>query len=239
MAGLGAKLFTAFSKLTAAQVNGYLMDQSIMRFASAAVRDAAFGGVGEPTLAEGMHCYLDDTNEMQSYNGSAWVSVTSGLVYITSATATTGTTLAIANAFSSTYENYRIVLSDVRLTSPAFAVFQFTGTNTNYLYGRLEVPYNTATGLGRGGSGAGTVSSWDLMVGDTTSNGSSFDIFSPNLPRQTSYTGASPDPRTGGSFGVQWAGGIQTSTTQFTGLTITTGATITNMNCTIYGYRKG
>jgi hypothetical protein len=77
MAGLGARLFPAFSKLTAAQVNGYLMDQSIMRFASAAVRDAAFGGAGEPTLAEGMTCYLDDTNEIQSYNGSAWVEIAS------------------------------------------------------------------------------------------------------------------------------------------------------------------
>jgi hypothetical protein len=163
----------------------------------------------------------------------------SGLVYIANATATSGTTLSIANAFSSTYENYRIVLSDIRLTGAAFLVFQFTGTSTNYLYGRLEVPYNTGTALGRGGSGAGTSASWDLLVGDTTSNGGSYDIFGPNLARQTSYTGASPDPRTGGSFGVQWAGGIQTSTTQFTGLTITAGATITNMNCTVYGYRKG
>jgi len=95
MAGLGAKLFTAFSKLTAAQVNGYLMDQSIMRFASSTARDAAFGGAGEPTLAEGMTCYLDDTNVLQSYTGSAWVSVatsnssTFGRVFETGATAAT------------------------------------------------------------------------------------------------------------------------------------------------------
>jgi hypothetical protein len=77
MAGLGARLFPSFSKLTSAQVNGYLMDQSIMRFANAAARDAAFGGAGEPTLAEGMFCYLDDTNVLQSYTGSAWVEVAS------------------------------------------------------------------------------------------------------------------------------------------------------------------
>jgi hypothetical protein len=75
MAGLGAKLFASFSKLTAAQVNGYLMDQSIMRFANVAARDAAFGGAGEPTLAEGMTCYLDDTNVLQTYTGSAWVEI--------------------------------------------------------------------------------------------------------------------------------------------------------------------
>jgi hypothetical protein len=100
MAGLGAKLFTAFSKLTAAQVNGYLMDQSIMRFASTAARDAAFGGAGEPTLAEGMTCYLDDTNVLQSYTGSAWVEIACtdgkaprGVVgYVTKATTQTAIT---------------------------------------------------------------------------------------------------------------------------------------------------
>ena len=73
MAGAGTKLFTDGSILTAAQVNTYLQDQVIMRFANAATRDAAFGGVGEPLLAEGMFCYLDDVDQMQVYNGSAWI----------------------------------------------------------------------------------------------------------------------------------------------------------------------
>lgn len=76
MAGLGARLFPAFSKLTSEQVNGYLMDQTIMRFATASARDSSFGGVGEPTLAEGMFCYLDDLNVVRYYNGSNWVGLT-------------------------------------------------------------------------------------------------------------------------------------------------------------------
>ena len=75
MAGAGAKLFTSGSVLTAAQVNTFLMDQTIMTFASTTTRDAAFGGVGEPTLAEGMFAYTTDTNTLWSYNGSSWVSV--------------------------------------------------------------------------------------------------------------------------------------------------------------------
>jgi len=62
MAGAGAKLFTSGSVLTADQVNTFLMDQSIMRFASTTARDDAFGGAGEPTLAEGMFAYTTDTN---------------------------------------------------------------------------------------------------------------------------------------------------------------------------------
>ena len=78
MAGAGALLFTSGSVLTAAQVNTYLMDQTIMRFASTAARDAAFGGAGEPTLATGMHAYTTDTLTLWVYNGTAWVSASGG-----------------------------------------------------------------------------------------------------------------------------------------------------------------
>jgi len=73
MAGAGAKLFVSGDVLTAAQVNTYLMDQSIMRFATTAARDAAFGGAGEPTLAEGMFAYIDADNTLYYYSGSSWV----------------------------------------------------------------------------------------------------------------------------------------------------------------------
>ena len=78
MAGAGAKLFTSGSVLTAAQVNTYLMDQAVMRFADETARTNAFGGLGEPTLAEGMMSYLMDTDSVQVYDGSAWVSVGGG-----------------------------------------------------------------------------------------------------------------------------------------------------------------
>lgn len=72
MAGAGAKLFTSGAVLTAAQVNTFLMDQAIMRFATTADRDAAFGGAGEPTLAEGMFAYIDADNKLYFYSGSTW-----------------------------------------------------------------------------------------------------------------------------------------------------------------------
>ena len=78
MAGAGAKLFTSGSVLTAAQVNTYLMDQAVMRFANEAARTAAFGGAGEPVLASGMVSYLIDIASVQVYNGSAWVAIGAG-----------------------------------------------------------------------------------------------------------------------------------------------------------------
>ena len=75
MAGAGAKLFVAGDVLTAAQVNTFLADQVIAVYASSVTRDAAYGGVGEPTLAEGMFCYLLDTNSFLYYTGSTWSAV--------------------------------------------------------------------------------------------------------------------------------------------------------------------
>ena len=75
MAGAGTKLFVAGDVLTAAEVNTYLQDQVIMVFADATARNNAFGGTGEPTLAEGMFCFLKDSDTLQYYNGSSWVNM--------------------------------------------------------------------------------------------------------------------------------------------------------------------
>lgn len=72
MAGAGVRVFSSGEILTAAQVNQYLMDQVVARFADAATRDASFGGAGQPTLTEGRLCYLDSTNAVQIYDGSSW-----------------------------------------------------------------------------------------------------------------------------------------------------------------------
>lgn len=72
MAGSGIRVFASGEILTAAQVNGFLMDQAVTRFADAATRDASFGGAGQPVLTEGRICYLDDLNTIQFFDGSAW-----------------------------------------------------------------------------------------------------------------------------------------------------------------------
>jgi hypothetical protein len=71
MAGAGYKLFQTGDVLTAAQVNTYLNEQTVMVFANAAARTSALTSV----LAEGMISYLQDTNSVEVYNGSSWVNV--------------------------------------------------------------------------------------------------------------------------------------------------------------------
>jgi hypothetical protein len=103
MAGAGYKLFNTGDVLTAAQVNTYLMQQSVMVFADSAARTTALSGV----LAEGMLSYLQDTNAVEKYDGSAWVAIAAGDIEgVTAGTGlsgggTSGTvTLSIASAQS-------------------------------------------------------------------------------------------------------------------------------------------
>jgi hypothetical protein len=89
MAGAGYKLFQTGDVLTAAQVNTYLNEQTVMVFANAAARTSALTSV----LAEGMVSYLQDTNAVEVYNGSAWVGV-SGAGDVTEVQAGTGISVA-------------------------------------------------------------------------------------------------------------------------------------------------
>jgi hypothetical protein len=72
MAGAGIKKFTVGETLSDAEINTYLMDQTVPVFVNAAARDSAFGGAGEPTLSEGRLCYLQSTKKVQYYNGVTW-----------------------------------------------------------------------------------------------------------------------------------------------------------------------
>ena len=63
------KVFANGFALNASELNTYLMNQSVMVFANSAARTAAF------TPTEGMVTYLEDTNALEVYNGTAWVAV--------------------------------------------------------------------------------------------------------------------------------------------------------------------
>jgi len=93
--------FTASQVLTAAQMNASART-GVPVFATTVTRDAAFGGAGEKTLAAGQLCYLEATNKVQYYDGTAWAnlgSVNNVTVFTASGTFTppAGVTYAIAH----------------------------------------------------------------------------------------------------------------------------------------------
>ena len=70
----GRKTFTAGEVLQAADVNDFLMDQSVMVFAGTAARGSAI-----PSPSEGMVTYLEDADELQVYT-TAWGAVAGGKI---------------------------------------------------------------------------------------------------------------------------------------------------------------
>jgi hypothetical protein len=83
-------------------------------FATSVERDAAFGGTGEKTLAEGQFAFLEDSNTTQFYDGALWQSVgtSPGIVRVGGASFSAVSSVAFANStFTSTYNIYWVVIN--------------------------------------------------------------------------------------------------------------------------------
>jgi hypothetical protein len=136
-------VFTAGQVLTAAQQNQ--INTGIPVFADSTARDAAFGGTGEKTLAEGQFAYLEDSNTTQYYDGASWVAVgASGLTFIAGGSFTASSAVNVNSCFSATYLNYKIIVQGSHSSASAVAInmrMRVSGadnTTSNYFYS-----YNT------------------------------------------------------------------------------------------------
>jgi hypothetical protein len=67
MAGAGFKTFVAGAVLGATETNTYLMQQSVMVFATSTARDAAI-----TSPSQGMICYLTNEARTYQYTGGSW-----------------------------------------------------------------------------------------------------------------------------------------------------------------------
>lgn len=133
MAGAGKKTFTAGETLTASDVNTYLMEQSVMVFGGTAARSSAI-----PTPSEGMTTYRTDTQQIESYDGAEWRGM-SGLQLVKKQTIGTGvSSVTVTNAFSATYDNYKIIITGGVLgASTADLNLQLTGITGSVYYTSL------------------------------------------------------------------------------------------------------
>lgn len=95
----GRKAWVSDEVLSAADLNGYLMDQAVTIWANASARNS---GILAPI--EGQISYLQDTNIFQAYSGSAWVDQASLAGTATYAT-TSGTAVYATNAGTATRLN--------------------------------------------------------------------------------------------------------------------------------------
>jgi len=227
--------FTAGQVLTAAQMTQ--VNTGIPVFATTVTRDAAFDGTGEKVLAQGQTCYIEATSTYQTYNGSAWVSLVTapGLSLIKTQTIGSGvSSITVSDAFSSTYDNYKITITGGTGSINQIGLRITMGSNTAGVQG-------VSTGAEYGGAAyaASAINNgayFDFVgMANNTSIFMSGEIHSPYLSENTfaAFTGSRYN-----SNGYPTASFYELlNTTSYTAFTITMNqGTLTGGTIRIYGY---
>jgi hypothetical protein len=236
MAGLGWRKFGAGEVLTANNFQSYAVDQSVQRYAGTAARGSAIG----TAVSEGMMSWLDDTNVVEAYDGAAWNSLAYATAIPTNIgmdlvkTQTVGTAVSsvtVTGAFSSTYENYRIIYTGGFGSTDAYINLVFGASATGYYAGLVGNNYagtqsfasdNNAARFTYAGSFSTTKSAMDLTA------------LQPNIASRTMITSNLTTPTAGYSYT-----GFLADNTQHTAFTLGTSAgTMTGGTIRVYGMKK-
>jgi hypothetical protein len=164
-------VYTAGEILTAADMN--ITNSGIPVFATTVTRDAAFGGAGEKTLAQGQYCYIEATNTLQQYSGTAWQSAAAMSVVKATTTFASSAAVFVDSVFTTAYDTYLIVAEGTAAANDAvflnWRVGGATNTASNYNY-----QYMSANGGTIGGNNAtgGTFA----YIGDWGTTRSAFSV---------------------------------------------------------------
>jgi hypothetical protein len=158
----------------------------------------------------------------------------SGLVFVKAQTVGTAvSTVTVSDAFSSTYDDYRIIYSNGTASATCDIRLQLGTANSSY-YGMLIYGNYAAATVSGANTNAGTLfphcggadSNYCIMA---------VDLFSPNLARGTLISTLTN--LSGVNFGL--FAGRQATATQFTAFTISpSSGTLTGGQITVYGVRK-
>jgi len=152
-------VYVAGEVLTAADLN--ITNSGIPVFATTTTRDAAFGGSGEKTLAQGQFCYLESTGKLQVYTGSTWSNVgsqTQVTAFTASGTFTppTGVTYAVAYILAGGGSTGTASVAAGGNSSVAFAGGTITATGGNGQTTFITSNQQQSAGQANSGNGGAT-----------------------------------------------------------------------------------
>ena len=229
-------VYTAGEVLTAADMN--ITNSGIPVFASSVERDAAFGGTGEKTLAEGQYAYLESTKQTLVYDGSNWISVGIAPALVLVKTQVIGSAVSsveVTDAFSSTYDTYKITISGGAGSTSQNIALKLGATTTGYYYSYFRTTsYSNATYDGQIGNNLASFA--EIGFGSTGSLYLSVEVMNPNLAKPTFVN--APYIRSDTTvLGVGQQSGFLAGTTQYTAFTLTPSTgTMTGGTIRVYGY---
>jgi hypothetical protein len=180
-------VYTAGEVLTAADLN--ITNSGIPVFATTTTRDAAFGGAGEKTLAEGQFAYIEATNATQYYDGAAWQAVAGGKVAQVVSTSKTDTFTSSSTTFTD-ITGLSVSITPTAATSKVLVIVQVAGsmdTGVASLFFRM-MRDSTAINIGdtAGSRQRATIGFSNTIQSEVVSGAASF-LDSPATTSATTY----------------------------------------------------
>ena len=157
----------------------------------------------------------------------------SGLTLISTTTiGTTVSSVTVSSAFSSTYDNYKIIVSGGTASTFESLLLILGSTTTGYYAGIIGCIYSS----GAVDSGSrNNAASWIIGNFNTNGIGANFELSAPNLAKNTFIGGFRVGNSTTSQGGI--FAGFLNDTTQYTAFTISTGSgTLTGGTIKVYGY---
>jgi hypothetical protein len=223
------KVFSNGSTLPASDINDNLMNQSVIVFSNAAARSAAI-----TSPLEGMLTWLEDVNRYEFYNGSAWAPESSALILLNTTTLS-GSSTQINNVFSSLYNDYLILASNVKAAAASFAQLRLsasgTPATTNVYWNTFQYwDSSVINGVGQNETG------FKFPQPETTDNNAGQSVITLMNPARTLPTNATFSSLSGNV--AQFGSAVHRLSNSYDGLTILTGSTFTSGQVRIYGYRN-
>lgn len=156
------KVFQNGFPIPASELNNYLMNQSVIVFASSAARSSTL-----PTPTEGMVTYLKDTNALQVYTGAAWVNVNDNSNAILKSLVTTAGDLIVGTG------NATVARLGVGGNG---AVLLSNGTTATWL--ALGANNTVLTSNGTTATWSTPASAGEVLISSTTASGSTISLTS-------------------------------------------------------------
>jgi hypothetical protein len=190
---------------------------------------------------DGQVIYETDTDKIAVYDSSAWVyktgataPVAPGLVVVKTQTIGSAvSSVTVTDAFSSTYDNYKITVNGGVASTDDVIGLQLGATTTGYYAGFSGAVYSS--GAASVGSNNNTASFTQIGYGSTDSLFADFTLTNPFATKKTFVSGGFAFPQT--TNVSRSYHGFVNNTTSYTAFTLTPGSgTFTGGTIRVYGY---
>ena len=209
--------------------------------ASSVVKPGVCTSATRPTVPYvGQLIFETDTNRLSVWNGSSWIYMVDadtppGLELVKTQTIGSGiTSVDVTNAFNSTYDNYKVFVSNAT-SSVANQSWKMTFNGmTTGVYGTQLYDLYTGGSTGYLRQNNGSYIDVGFTSATTGQMSTTFDVVGPNLATRTAVSGL----WLSGSY-QGWFAHTVDNTTQYTGFSLVAGnGTTTGGTIRVYGYRN-